>query len=143
MELKGFQVLAARIQGLEITSTSSRNGLGDSSPDDADHLPSSPDNTPFFACLRSEVRTLIQRILEDLPPHERRVISLYYFEELTMREIGLGLGIGESRVSQIHKSALAHLRARIQAANEIQNHSGNHRRAQERIPTGSASVTVR
>jgi RNA polymerase sigma factor for flagellar operon FliA len=119
MELTEFQAVTARIQGLAISSTSSANALGDGASDDCDHLPSSPDDTPFFACLRSEMRTLVQRILDDLPPQERRVISLYYFEELTMRQIGLRLGIGESRVSQIHGAALAHLRARVQAASEL------------------------
>ena len=38
----------------------------------------------------------------DLPEKERHVLTLYYFEELTMKEVGLALGVGESRVSQIH-----------------------------------------
>jgi RNA polymerase sigma factor for flagellar operon FliA len=41
-------------------------------------------------------------------------MTLYYFEELTMREIGLALGVVESRVSQIHASAVVHLRAALQ-----------------------------
>ena len=38
----------------------------------------------------------------DLPEKERHVLTPYYFEELTMKEVGLALGVGESRVSQIH-----------------------------------------
>jgi RNA polymerase sigma factor for flagellar operon FliA len=41
------------------------------------------------------------------------VLSLYYFEELTMKEVGAVLGIGESRVSQIHSLAMIRLRARL------------------------------
>jgi RNA polymerase sigma factor for flagellar operon FliA len=41
-------------------------------------------------------------------------MTLYYFEELTMREIGLALGVVESRVSQIHTSAVLHLRGALQ-----------------------------
>jgi len=41
-------------------------------------------------------------------------MTLYYFEELTMREIGLALGVVESRISQIHASAVVHLRAAMQ-----------------------------
>jgi RNA polymerase sigma factor for flagellar operon FliA len=40
-------------------------------------------------------------------------MSLYYYEEMTMREIGLALGVVESRVSQVHASAVAHLRAAL------------------------------
>ena len=45
---------------------------------------------------------------------ERLVVTLYYYEEMTMKEIGLALGVVESRVSQIHSSAVVHLRARLQ-----------------------------
>jgi RNA polymerase sigma factor for flagellar operon FliA len=48
-----------------------------------------------------------------LPDRERLVMSLYYYEEMTMREIGLALGVVESRVSQVHASAVAHLRAAL------------------------------
>jgi RNA polymerase sigma factor FliA len=44
---------------------------------------------------------------------ERHVLTLYYFEELTMKEVGLTLGVGESRVSQIHSMAVVRLRARM------------------------------
>jgi RNA polymerase sigma factor for flagellar operon FliA len=42
------------------------------------------------------------------------VLSLYYFEELTMKEVGAVLGIGESRVSQVHSLAMVRLRARLE-----------------------------
>ncbi len=40
-------------------------------------------------------------------------MTLYYYEEMTMKEIGLALGVVESRVSQIHSSAVVHLRAHL------------------------------
>jgi RNA polymerase sigma factor for flagellar operon FliA len=43
------------------------------------------------------------------------VLALYYFEELTMKEVGEVLGVGESRVSQIHSQALVHIKSRLQA----------------------------
>lgn len=46
-----------------------------------------------------------------LPERERLVMTLYYYEELIMKEIGMTLGVVESRVSQIHSSAVVHLRA--------------------------------
>ena len=51
--------------------------------------------------------------IADLPDRERLVMTLYYFEEMTMREIGLALGVVESRVSQVHASAVVHLRAAL------------------------------
>ena len=49
----------------------------------------------------------------ELPEREREVLALYHYEELTMKEVGAVLGIGESRVSQIHTTALLRLRARL------------------------------
>jgi len=51
--------------------------------------------------------------IANLPDRERLVMTLYYFEEMTMREIGLALGVVESRVSQVHASAVVHLRAAL------------------------------
>jgi RNA polymerase sigma factor for flagellar operon FliA len=51
--------------------------------------------------------------IEELPEKERMVLTLYYYEELTMKEIGLTLGVVESRVSQIHSSAVVRLRAAL------------------------------
>jgi RNA polymerase sigma factor for flagellar operon FliA len=49
----------------------------------------------------------------DLPGKERHALTLYYFEELTMKEVGLASGAGESRVSQIHSMAVVRLWARM------------------------------
>ena len=51
--------------------------------------------------------------IDGLPEKERMVLTLYYYEELTMKEIGLTLGVVESRVSQIHSSAVLRLRAAL------------------------------
>jgi len=51
----------------------------------------------------------------ELPEKERMVLTLYYYEELTMKEIGLTLGVVESRVSQIHSAAVVRLRVALAA----------------------------
>jgi RNA polymerase sigma factor for flagellar operon FliA len=51
--------------------------------------------------------------IDQLPERERLVMTLYYYEEMTMKEIGLVLGVVESRVSQIHSSAVLHLRGKL------------------------------
>lgn len=61
---------------------------------------------------REEVELLRDGILS-LKEQERIVLSLYYFEELKLREIGTVLGVTESRISQIHSKAIASLRSRM------------------------------
>jgi RNA polymerase sigma factor FliA len=60
-----------------------------------------------------ETRRAMADAIEELPEKERMVISLYYVDELTMKEAGKVLGITESRVSQIHSQAIIHLRAKL------------------------------
>ena len=59
------------------------------------------------------MRERLTGAIGDLPERERLVMTLYYYEEATMKEIGLILGVVESRISQIHASAVLHLRARL------------------------------
>jgi RNA polymerase sigma factor for flagellar operon FliA len=59
------------------------------------------------------MRERLTEAISDLPERERLVMTLYYYEETTMKEIGLILGVVESRISQIHASAVLHLRARL------------------------------
>lgn len=60
-----------------------------------------------------EVKSTIAKAIETLPEKERLVVSMYYSDELTMKEIGKVLNITESRVSQIHTQAVIHLRAKL------------------------------
>lgn len=61
----------------------------------------------------SEIKDVIVKAIDDLPEKEKQVISLYYYDELTMKEIGKVLDLTESRVSQIHTKAVLRLRVRI------------------------------
>jgi RNA polymerase sigma factor FliA len=78
-----------------------------------DTFPDDNEGYQFEACYRREQRELLQRALGRIPERERQVVELYYQQELTMREIGERLGIDESRVSQLHSSALGRLRKRV------------------------------
>ncbi|MCC6158397.1 MAG: FliA/WhiG family RNA polymerase sigma factor [Deltaproteobacteria bacterium] len=60
-----------------------------------------------------QVKNLVAEAIDELPKNERFVVSMYYFDELTMKEIGLVLGITESRVSQIHNKAVLRLRGKL------------------------------
>ncbi len=61
-----------------------------------------------------ESKLLLLRTLNQLPEQERLVVALYYYEHLTLKEIGRALGISESRVSQVHTRAMSRLRLRLQ-----------------------------
>jgi RNA polymerase sigma factor for flagellar operon FliA len=65
------------------------------------------------------------------------VMTLYYYEEMTMREIGLALGVVESRVSQVHASAVVHLRAALQDL-AARGALGGARKTKARVPAETA-----
>jgi len=63
-----------------------------------------------------EMKVILANAITGLPEREKIVLSLYYYESLTLAEIGRILGVTESRVCQIHTKAVIHLRARLAAA---------------------------
>ena len=62
------------------------------------------------------VKEQIAEAISRLPEREKLVVTLYYYEELTLREIGEVLGVTESRVSQLHTKAILRLKARLGGA---------------------------
>ena len=64
----------------------------------------------------AELKDRLADAIESLPERERLVIALYYYENLTLREIGEVLGVTESRVSQLHTKSVLALRSRFQAS---------------------------
>jgi RNA polymerase sigma factor FliA len=105
--------LLREIDGLEIRS------LGFISPDDGEeldmteHLSSGNGDDPLLHCLQAETKGLLAQAISELSEKECIVVRLHYFEELTMKKVGIALGVGESRVSQIHAIALMRLKARM------------------------------
>ncbi len=87
-----------------LVSASTRPAEADELP--APEFPCHPDEQPDRICAKGELRGKLHAAMSDLPERYRKVVTLYYSHELTMKEIGGILGINESRVSQIHKSAL-------------------------------------
>ena len=61
----------------------------------------------------NELKRYLAKAIDELPEREKMIISLYYFEELTLKEIGMVLGISESRVSQLHTRALLKLKNKL------------------------------
>ncbi|MDQ2777730.1 MAG: FliA/WhiG family RNA polymerase sigma factor [Acidobacteriota bacterium] len=70
-------------------------------------VPSSPAQCPDQVFARSEMRHKLSSAMQNLPQRYQQVVKLYYEADMSMKEIGSMLGVNESRVSQIHKSALA------------------------------------
>jgi RNA polymerase sigma factor FliA len=71
---------------------------------------------PQQALAETELREAIGEALARLPEREKLVVTLYYYEELTLREIGEVLGVTESRVSQLHTKAVLRLKASLGTA---------------------------
>jgi RNA polymerase sigma factor for flagellar operon FliA len=67
----------------------------------------------FDATYREEIRIHLAEAIAGLAEKEQLVLSLYYYEELTMKEIGAALGYTESRISQIHTKAVLKLKTRL------------------------------
>jgi len=63
-----------------------------------------------------DIQEVVAHAIDDLPDNEKLLISLYYFDELTMREIGSILGLTESRVCQIHNQAVLRMKGKITTA---------------------------
>ncbi len=76
------------------------------------------DNDVTTAVEAREVKAALVKAVEELPHQERTVISLYYFEGLTLKEIKGVLNVSESRVSQIHAQAVIHLRTKLRSLTE-------------------------
>jgi RNA polymerase sigma factor for flagellar operon FliA len=110
--LEDYQLLLGDLKGLEIGTLHVEHNE-DSGEEELAYVPGRPEEDPLFCCLRGELKDKLIEAIDRLPERERLVMTLYYYEELTMREIGVALGVVESRVSQIHASAVVHLRVAL------------------------------
>jgi RNA polymerase sigma factor FliA len=139
ISLATYQQLLGELKGLEIGSLHAVRAKEDSGEEELVYIPGRPEDDPLFRYLDGEMRDRLTTAINDLPERERLVMTLYYYEEATMKEIGLIIGVVESRVSQIHASAVLHLRARLKmptALKESQNKPGGDR--SERARGGEA-----
>jgi len=112
LTLTEYQELLGDLKGLEIgTLHMERNE--DSGEEELAYIPGKPEDDPLFNCLRGELVGRLAEAIAALPDRERLVMTLYYYEDMTMKEIGLALGVVESRVSQMHAAAVVHLRVAL------------------------------
>ena len=109
-------MLDLRSVGLVSASTRSADNEDMPAPD----FPGKPESQPDSMCAREQLRSVLATAMQTLPERYKKVVVLYYTNEMTMKEIGGVLGINESRVSQIHKSALEKMNVVLQG-NGIHN----------------------
>jgi RNA polymerase sigma factor FliA len=100
------------VKGLEIGSLQEPRGEG-SPEEEMVSIETNPEDDPLHWCMRSERAAKLSEVVAELPEREQRVLQMYYVEEMTLKEIGLVLGLVESRVSQIRTAVLEVLRARL------------------------------
>jgi RNA polymerase sigma factor for flagellar operon FliA len=117
LSLPEYQRLLGDLKGLELGSLHTERTEGSDEQEMA-YIPGSPEEDPLFQFLKGELRQRLVNAIEELPEKERMVLTLYYYEELTMKEIALTLGVVESRVSQIRSSAILRLRSALRPQTE-------------------------
>jgi RNA polymerase sigma factor for flagellar operon FliA len=98
-----------RINTIESTSPFSSAESVDETQLPAVLVPAEPER-PDMQYERDEVKNRVRNAIATLPAREQRVIALYYYNEVTMKDIGAELGVNESRVSQLHARAIRRLR---------------------------------
>jgi RNA polymerase sigma factor for flagellar operon FliA len=103
-----------RINTIESTSPFSSAENVDETQLPAVLVPAEPER-PDMQYERDEVKARVRNAIATLPAREQRVIALYYYNEVTMKDIGAELGVNESRVSQLHARAIRRLREALGA----------------------------
>jgi RNA polymerase sigma factor FliA len=113
IDLSQLQQLLSDLRGLNLGSLQALVPEDGQPEDMYRYMPNAPDESPLYQCMRSELMECLSTAVGELPPRERQLLALYYVEELTMKEVGAVLGLGEARICQIHSAALIRLRTRL------------------------------
>jgi RNA polymerase sigma factor for flagellar operon FliA len=116
IELDEFYILLRDLRGLDLGSLEAESSEDGHEVMALSGQATSAEDDPFHLCMKSEMKELLAAAIGELPEKERQVLAFYYYEELTMKEIGQVLGVGESRVSQIHSAAVVRMRASMKDA---------------------------
>lgn len=114
VELDEYYDMVAKVKAVTLLSIDELSG-----PNQHDRksllecLENSNSKNPFTQLKSKGIRELLVKNIEDLPEKQKLVLSLYYYEDLNLKEIGKILDVTESRVSQLHTQAVEKLRARL------------------------------
>ncbi len=117
LDLGDFYALVNQTRGVSMVNMDDLRGQSDSDqPLPSGNLEDVNAIDPYSTLKARELTQVLGSGIEALPEKERLVISLYYYEDLNLKEIGNILGITESRVCQIHSKAVGRLRTRLRSA---------------------------
>ena len=117
LQIEDFHVLVNQTRGVSMVNLDDLRGQGDNDqPLPSGNLEDVNAEDPFAQLKQRELTQALANGIAGLPEKERLVISLYYYEDLNLKEIGQILGITESRVCQIHSKAVSRLRSRMRSA---------------------------
>lgn len=114
LSLSEYQRLVRDLKGLEIGHLQEFR-FDDSGEELLASVPAAPEESPYLRCMQRERSRHLREAVAALPHCEGEVIRLYYIQNMTMKEVGKTMGVVESRVSQIHSSALVRLRKKLAA----------------------------
>ncbi len=116
IQIDKFHELLNQVRGISLVNLEEIRGTnadGDRAGTFADIVEDVHSENPFASLKLTEGKQLVADTIGTLPEKERLVISLYYYEDLNMKEIGAILGITESRVCQIHTKSVLRLRGKL------------------------------
>jgi RNA polymerase sigma factor for flagellar operon FliA len=111
ISLEEYHEWLVEIRGLNIASLECAGG--EQGQDLLNYIPDSGDNLPSTLLERSELERLLAESIGEIPEIERTVLSLYYKEEMTLREIAQIVNLHESRISQLKSQAILRLRGKL------------------------------
>ena len=114
MDIDAYENMLTKVSGHTLLSLDKEfNESSEHTGSLYDMIRNSKSANPQEQLEEEEFKALLVEFINDLPDNEKLVIALYYYEELTLKEIGVVMNISESRVSQIHTKAIKKLRARL------------------------------
>jgi RNA polymerase sigma factor for flagellar operon FliA len=140
MRLDELQTTMTQLDGLYLVGQQANPSHDHAEPYDLiESAPSNGDDNPFDLCLKGEVRAQVSEAISRMSEREQLILSLYYKEELTMKEIGQVVGLAVSRVSQIHAAAMVKLREPLGHLREGDADSSAHMQGSRRRANGTSS----
>lgn len=110
LTLEAYQQLVTELHGLHIGSLHEPRSGDGSEEEEIDFIPARSDENPFHQCVKGEMISRLSKAIQALPDRERTVMTLYYYEEMSMRDISLALKVSEGRISQVHTRAVNRLK---------------------------------
>jgi RNA polymerase sigma factor for flagellar operon FliA len=115
MDEEEYLKILIKISGTSILSLSDVWFTGDENDKVSigDSIESPASLNPDVIVEKDEIRRVIIEAISELPDKEKKILVLYYYEDLTLKEIGQVLEVTESRVSQLHTKAIVHLRSKL------------------------------